>query len=196
MRLRADAWHWMAAAVAGGTALAAGLHVWHEPAGAGVYAQLEQQLQRHPGDERSIVLKARLDMAAQRWPAAAEGYAKAVAGGRKTARDAGVWVEYAEARGMLQGRSLLGEPQRLVQQALALDPMHPKALDLAGSAAWEARDYAQAARYWQRLLQQIPQDDPRHGELASAVETAERRARFALPQEGRMPRHHVGTWGS
>ena len=33
-------------------------------------------------------------------------------------------------------------------RALTLDPAHPKALEMAGSAAYEQRDFASAARYW------------------------------------------------
>ena len=41
---------------------------------------------------------------------------------------------------------LAGQPRELVQRALALDPAHPKALEMAGSAAFEQRDYAAAVR--------------------------------------------------
>ena len=53
--------------------------------------------------------------------------------------------------------------------------------DLAGSAAWEQRDYAGAATQWKRLLVQIPVGTARHGELARAIDRAEQRAGMALP---------------
>ncbi|HEY0856361.1 MAG TPA: hypothetical protein VGE16_04860 [Albitalea sp.] len=144
-------------------------------------AELDRHLQRQPNDARALVLKARLDMRAERYAQAAAAFEKAVAGQSKAAQDPGVWVEYAEARGMAQGRTLAGEPLQLVHKALALDPDHAPALDLAGSAAWEMRDYAQAARHWKRLLAQLPGGTPRHAELSQAIERAEQRAQLTLP---------------
>jgi cytochrome c-type biogenesis protein CcmH len=145
-----------------------------------LYAQLQLQLQRQPDDERALVLKARLDMRAQRFEQAAAGFERALARHAKVALDPGVWVEHAEARAMMQGQSLAGEPQRLLEQALALDAGHPQALDLAGSAAWELRDFARAAAYWKRLLAQVPSDAPRHAALSLAIAGAEQRAKLSL----------------
>lgn len=146
-----------------------------------LYADLERHLRWEPSDARALVFKARLDMRARRYARAAATYEKAVAGNSKAARDPGVWVEYAEARGMAQGRTLAGEPLKLVQKALAIDGNHPQALDLAGSAAWEMREFRQAAAYWHQLLKQLRPGTPRHAELARAVERAEQRARVSLP---------------
>lgn len=151
-----------------------------------LYAQLELQLQRHPDDVRALVLKARLDMEAQRFDLAAAGYGKALAlPTSKAVRDPDVWAEYAEAVGMQQGGTLAGKPMELVGKALALDPRHATALDLAGSAAWEAKDFAGAAGHWKRLLERLPPDSARHGELSAAIRAAEQRARMALPAAGK-----------
>ncbi|HEY0884196.1 MAG TPA: hypothetical protein VGE20_02885 [Ramlibacter sp.] len=150
-----------------------------------LYSQLELQLQRHPDDVRALVLKARLDMEAQRFHLAAGAYEKALGLPKsKAVRDPDVWAEYAEAAGMQQGGTLAGKPMELVDKALALDPRHAKGLDLAGSAAWEAKDFAGAAAHWKRLLERLPAGSPRHGELAAAIAAAEQRARLALPAAG------------
>jgi Tfp pilus assembly protein PilF len=39
-----------------------------------------------------------------------------------------------------------------VLRALEIDPQNLKALALAGTAAFDRKDYAAAARYWQRML--------------------------------------------
>lgn len=144
-------------------------------------AELQQHLQRQPGDARAWVMKARVDMQAQRYEQAAAAFERALQGRSKAIGDAGLWVEYAEARGMQQGGTLAGAPRQLVDKALSLDPEHPQALDLAGSAAWEAGEFALAAGHWKRLLALIPQGSPRHVQLSSAIQRAEQRARFALP---------------
>lgn len=145
------------------------------------YAELEQHLQQQPRDYRAWVFKARLEMRAERFVQAVAAYEKAVAGRSKAANDAGVWVEYAEARAMAQGGTLAGEPVRLVHKALGIDARHAQALDLAGSAAWEIRDYANAAMYWQRLLPQLTPGETRHAELGAAIERAKRFWRLSLP---------------
>ena len=160
--------------------LEAGLPAEGEASGR-LYVELERHLKIQPADVRAQVLKARLDMRAQRYPQAAAAFELAMAGRSKVANDPDVWVEYAEARGMAQGGVLAGAPLQLVQRALALDAGHAQALDLAGSAAWEVRDFAKAATYWKRLLEQIPAGTSRHSVLSAAIQRAEQRARLSLP---------------
>jgi cytochrome c-type biogenesis protein CcmH/NrfG len=146
-----------------------------------LYAELQRHLQKATKDPRALVLKARLDMRAQRYDLAVGGFEQAVALSSRVARDPAVWVEYAEATGLQQGGTLVGKPQELVAKALAIDANHVQALDLAGSAAFEVRDFAKAVIYWKRLLEQTPPGSLRHAELSKAIERAEQRGRFALP---------------
>lgn len=142
---------------------------------------LAQHLQRQPGDPRALIFKARIDLQAQRFAQAAAGYERALQGRSKAALDAGIWVEYAEAVALAQGSRLAGQPRELLTRALAINGQHPQALDLAGSAAWEAGDFKLAEAYWQRLLPLLPAGSPRHGALTTAIEGAGQRARLALP---------------
>jgi cytochrome c-type biogenesis protein CcmH len=57
---------------------------------------------------------------------------------------------------MASGRSLEGKPMELIQRALKVDPNNAKALQLAGSAAFQAKDYKKAVGYWERVLKQVP----------------------------------------
>ncbi|MCK6428204.1 MAG: c-type cytochrome biogenesis protein CcmI, partial [Burkholderiaceae bacterium] len=144
-------------------------------------AELEAHLARTPRDARAWVMLARLRMQADLFAPAADAYARAVAVSPKVAADPGVWCEYADALGMAQGGSLAGRPRELIDHALALDAAHPRALEMAGSAAYEARDFRAAAGYWRRLLAQLAPGTPEHAQLAAAIERAELRARFSLP---------------
>ena len=87
--------------------------------------------------------------------------------------NAALLADLADVLGMAQGRRLAGEPARLVQQALDIDPRHIKALALAGSVAFEAKDYAGARRYWDSLVGALPPDSPMlpsvRGSLAQAT---------------------------
>jgi len=143
---------------------------------AALRAQLVGHLARTPGDGRSWVLLARLDFAADRFADAAAAYARALAASPKVARDANVWCEYADALGMAQGGSLAGRPRELVSHALSLDATNGKALEMAGSAAFEQNDPGAAAFHWRQLLAQLPAGSPQRRELATAIDRAEQLA--------------------
>jgi len=67
-------------------------------------------------------------------------------------------VDYADAFGMLHGRKLAGKPELLIQQALKLDPNHVKALMLAGTVAFDRKEFKQAVQYWERASANLPLD--------------------------------------
>ena len=54
---------------------------------------------------------------------------------------ADVLADYADALAMAQGRSIAGKPLELVKRALKIDPNHWKALAMAGTAAFDSKDY-------------------------------------------------------
>ena len=122
-----------------------------------------------PQDGRAWVLEARAHMAADRYQAAARSYENGLAASRKVAADPLVWCELADALGMAQGGSLQGRPLELIEKALALNPNNARALEMAGSAAYEVNDYATALRYWERLLPQLPPGSSAFAELSSAI---------------------------
>lgn len=67
--------------------------------------------------------------------------------------DAQVLADYADALAVAQGRSFKGEPEKMLQRALALDPKNVKALLLAGTEAFERQAYPEAIAYWERARQ-------------------------------------------
>jgi cytochrome c-type biogenesis protein CcmH len=140
---------------------------------------LVAHLAREPRDGRAWVLLARIDLRSDRFGAAAAAYAKALDASPKVARDPGVWCEYADALGMEAGGTLAGKPRELIAHALTLDPKHPTALELAGSAAYEQADYAAAATYWRSLLAQMTAGTAARRELEAAIARADDAARTA-----------------
>ena len=89
----------------------------------------------------------------EKYGEASSAYAKATA---LKADDADLWADYAFSLAMASDRKLQGKPVELIKKALQLDPENPKALELAGSAAFEAQDYKRAIEYWQKLLERVP----------------------------------------
>jgi cytochrome c-type biogenesis protein CcmH len=68
---------------------------------------------------------------------------------------ADTWADYADAQASLAGK-LAGEPAKAIDNALALDPRHTKALWLKASLAHEQRRYKDALTTWQQLLTLVP----------------------------------------
>ena len=152
-------------------------------AGEGDYVtRLQSHLSRQPRDGRGWVLLARAQADQNQFKDAAMSYEKALTVSEKIGKDPGVLCEYADVLGMAQGGSLGGRPTELVAQALAINPKHPVALEMAGSAAYAEGRYAEAARYWKELADTTPADSERHRELVAAIERAQRRAAVSLPR--------------
>jgi cytochrome c-type biogenesis protein CcmH len=151
--------------------------------GADYVARLQAHLKRQPRDTRGWVLLARAQAERNDFAAAATAYAQALAApGSKAAKDPAVLTEYADVLGMTQGGRLDGQPTELIERALAIDPRHPAALEMAGSAAYGAGRYADSVKYWSELLAQTPPATERHRQLSAAIERAQRRAAVALPR--------------
>jgi len=147
---------------------------------------LVAQLARNPRDARGWVMLARLDLAQDRFADAAQAYERALAVSPKADGDPTLWCEYADALGMAQGGSLAGRPREIVLKALARDPTHPKALEMAGSSAYDERDYAGAARHWRALLAQLAAGSQEAQELTAAITSAELLVAAGEPSRGEL----------
>lgn len=117
--------------------------------------KLAARLNERSGTAEDWLMLARSYQLLGRYGEAAAAYAK-VAG--MMPGDAGVLADYADVLAMAQNRRLQGEPERLIARALAADPNNLKALALAGSAAFERKDYDGAIAQWQKILSQVPPD--------------------------------------
>jgi len=116
-------------------------------------AALAKKLQTNPNDAEGWTMLARSYNSMERFGEAAGAYAKAT---ELQPQDADLWAEYAFVTAMASNQSLEGRPMELVNQALKIDPDNAKALQLAGSAAFQAKDYNKAIDYWKRVLQKVP----------------------------------------
>jgi cytochrome c-type biogenesis protein CcmH len=115
--------------------------------------KLADRLKENPNDAQGWTMLARSYMMQERFSDAAPAYEKLTA---LTPNDADAWADYAEALALANGQNLAGKPTEAVNRALQIDPKHQKALDLAGSAAFQAGDYKKAMDYWQQLLKLLP----------------------------------------
>jgi cytochrome c-type biogenesis protein CcmH len=116
-------------------------------------AKLAQRLESNPNDAQGWTMLARSYNSMEKYGDAAKAYAKAT---ELNPKDADLLAEYAFATAMSEGRSLEGKPLEIINRALKIDPNNAKALQLAGSAAFQAKDYKKAIDYWTRVLKQVP----------------------------------------
>ena len=117
--------------------------------------KLAERLKKNPADADGWKMLARSYNSMSKFGEAAGAYAKAT---ELQPNDADLWAEYAFVSAMANNQKLDGRPLELINQALKLDPENPKALQLAGSAAFQAKDYKKAIEYWERVLKKVPDD--------------------------------------
>lgn len=139
-------------------------------------AKLEERLKTQPDDVEGWQMMARSYAVMGRHAEAVKAYQRLV---QLKPQDAQALADLADATAMANGRTLDGEPEKLIQQAVKLDPRNVKALALAGTVAFNRNDFKQAAAYWE---QAVALADPASGyaqQLSGAL--AEARQRAGLP---------------
>ena len=112
-------------------------------------AKLAERMQGRPDDAEGWQMLARSQMMLGRLPEALGAFERLV---QLRPADANTLVDYADALAVKNGRTLEGEPLRLIERALKLEPDHLKALALAGSAAFNRQDDIKAVLYWERAV--------------------------------------------
>ncbi len=115
----------------------------------GMVERLAARLRENPDDANGWKLLGRSYGVMGRYAEAADAYAKAAV---RSPRDAQLLADLADVLAMARGQSLQGEPEQLALRALEIEPGNLKALALAGSAAFERKDFAAAAKQWERML--------------------------------------------
>jgi cytochrome c-type biogenesis protein CcmH len=115
--------------------------------------RLAARMRENPDDAEGWRLLGRSYAALGRFPESLDAYAKAV---ERKPRDADLLADMADVLATTRSERLQGEPEKLVMRALEIDPQNLKALALAGTAAFERKDFNSAARYWQRMLPLVP----------------------------------------
>jgi len=131
--------------------------------------RLAARLRENPDDADGWKLLGRSHAALGRFADAVNAYAKAAS---QAPRDPQLLADFADALAMTRGESLQGEPEKLVLRALEIDPGNLKALALAGTAAFERKDYKAATGHWQRMLPLVPPDSKDARAIQSSIDEA------------------------
>ena len=131
--------------------------------------QLAARLEKAPENPQGWVMLARSYVVLAKFPEAAKAYANAVA---RNPGEPQLLADYANALAMAQGGRLEGEPEKLIAKALAVDPDNIKALALAGTAAFDRRDYKAALAHWERIVRLAPPESEFGQSVRASIEEA------------------------
>lgn len=134
--------------------------------------RLSLRLQENPNDGAGWLMLARSYAVLGRYPESAAAFGRAVS---LLPPDAQNFADFADIIAMSQGKRLAGDPERLVQRALEIDPRNVKALALSGTIAFDRQDYGQAIREWQKVLALVPEDSAAAAGIQGSIRDAENR---------------------
>lgn len=140
-------------------------------------AQLAERLERQPEDVQGWLMLGRSYSMMKDFEGAAATWRRI---GAKVPDDADVLADWADLLAVAAGRSFDGDPERLIQRALEIDPNHVKALALAGTAAFHRADYAGASAYWERILAKLSPDEPAYQGILGSINEARAKGGIAL----------------
>jgi cytochrome c-type biogenesis protein CcmH len=139
----------------------------------GMVDRLTARLTENPDDATGWAMLGRTYAVIDRYPEAVSAYANAV---KRSPPDAQLLADYADALAMTQGRRLQGEPERIIAQALKVDPKNVKALALAGTVAFEKMDFKGAIAQWRKILEVVPPDSDMADSIRDSIADAEKLA--------------------
>jgi cytochrome c-type biogenesis protein CcmH len=133
---------------------------------------LSARLEKDPNDGKGWAMLARSYAVLGRYNEALPAYEKAAS---LVQNDPVLLVDYADVLALVNGKNLQGKPLEIIQSALMMDPNNIKALNLSGSAAFQAGDYTHAVGYWEKLLKLLPPDSPSAKQVNNSIASAHAR---------------------
>lgn len=134
--------------------------------------QLVARLEQEPDNVEGWTMLARTYMVLEDYPKAVAAFARL---GALVPDDPDVLADWADATAVVSG-TVQGEAEALAQRALAVAPQHVKALAIAGTGAYQRKDFATAAGHWERILAQIPATNDMAKGLRDSINDARAKA--------------------
>jgi cytochrome c-type biogenesis protein CcmH len=135
--------------------------------------KLAERLKNKPDDVEGWSMLARSYSVLGRHADALKAYEKALSL-RKD--DPTLLADYADSMAVNNNSDLTGEPMKLVERALKLDPKNLKALYLAGTQAFNTKDYANAVKIWEKMVAVSPPGNVFAQQVEPAIVEARRLA--------------------
>lgn len=161
-------WHWGSSQVIA--------DIQQQPTMEQMTARLQQAVKDNPKSAEAWYYLARIYMGEGRATEAAKAYEQAALNADRAPELLGQW---AQALYFAKDKHWDAELQALTDEALARDPNETTSLGLLGIAAFEEQRFDDAVRYWQRLLAQMPTEDPSRAPIESGIARARQQAELA-----------------
>ncbi|HSC83700.1 MAG TPA: c-type cytochrome biogenesis protein CcmI [Pseudomonas sp.] len=139
-------------------------------------ARLEQAVKDNPDSAEAWYFLGRIYMGDGRSAEAAKAYEQAVRVAGRAPELLGQWAQALYFAGNKQWTEQL---QTLTSEALKADPNEVTSLGLLGIAAFEDERYSDSIDYWQRLLAQMPAEDPSRASIQGGIDQARERLQAA-----------------
>ena len=136
--------------------------------------KLAARMKDRPDDAEGWTMLARSYSVLGRFGEALPAYARA---SELQPKNAALLADYADAVAATKGSANNPESIALVMRALAVDPEHPKALALAGTAQYDRGDFAGAIARWQKIADRLPPES----DLSKQIQASIAEAREHLP---------------
>ncbi len=133
---------------------------------------LAARMKERPDDGEGWTMLARSYTVLGRFGEAVPAYAKAAA---LQPANASLLADYADAVAAQTGSVGNPESLALIDRALAADPKHPKALALAGTAAYDRGDFAGAVARWQMIADALPAGSELSVQVQASIAEAKQR---------------------
>jgi cytochrome c-type biogenesis protein CcmH len=131
--------------------------------------RLSQITQENPKDPQAWTMLGRANSVMGQHVQALAAFEKAL---QLNKTDPDLMADYADSLAMNNKQNLSGEPMVWIERALKLDPNNIKALAMAGSHAYDQKDYAGAVKFWTRVVQIGPADNRMVQMVASSLADA------------------------
>lgn len=132
-------------------------------------SSLAAKLEKEPENHQGWLMLARSYKAMGRFDEAERAFEKAMPIVEKDAQLLGAYADLLAAKA---GGSLEGRPEQVIAQALRLDPNDLQSLWLAGTAAFDRKDYPAALKHWEHALRLLPPESEDARMLAGIVAEA------------------------
>jgi cytochrome c-type biogenesis protein CcmH len=130
-------------------------------------ATLAEKLEKNPENLQGWVMLGRSYKVMGRFDEAARAFEKA---GSAMESEPELMLEVAELSAEQNQGKVEGKGLELLKQVLKDQPDNPQALVLAGTDAYFRQNYPDAARYWERVLAQVPPDSEDARNLTAGLE--------------------------
>lgn len=139
---------------------------------------LAARLQANPENREGWAMLGRSYSVMGRLPEAEEAFTKA---GDVINQNPDLLVDFAEVLAQRADNRMAGRPVQLIEQALAIDPLHPSALMMSGVEAYQRSDFAGAVEQWEKLLTVLQPGSADAQMTQSNIDDARAQAKNAAP---------------